>query len=41
MVWDRHARGPAKYLGYAVVELPEDQARKIADELTKKYIAEG
>jgi hypothetical protein len=41
MVWDRHTKGPAKYLGYPVVELPEDQAREIADELTKRYIAEG
>ena len=41
MVWDRHTKGPAKYLGYAVVGLAEEQARKIADELTKKYIAEG
>jgi hypothetical protein len=41
MVWDRHNKGPAKYLGYAVVELPEDKAREIADVLTKRYIAEG
>jgi hypothetical protein len=41
MVWDRHTKRPAKYQGHMVVELPEDQARKIADELTKKYIAEG
>jgi hypothetical protein len=41
MVWDRHTKGPAKYLGYPVVELPEDTAREIADVLTKRYIAEG
>jgi hypothetical protein len=41
MVWDRHTKGPAKCLGYAVVELPEDKAREIADTLTKRYIAEG
>ena len=41
MVWDRHAKGPAKYLGYPVVELPEDKAREIADVLTKRNIAEG
>jgi hypothetical protein len=32
---DRHTKGPAKYLGYPVVELPEDKAREIADVLTK------
>ena len=41
MVWDRQTKGPAKYLSYAVVELPEDKAREIADVLTKRYIAEG
>jgi uncharacterized protein (DUF3820 family) len=41
MVWDRHARGSAKYQGRTVIELPEEQARKIADELTKQYIAQG
>jgi hypothetical protein len=41
MVWDRQTKGPAEYLGYPVVELPEDQAREIADVLTKRYIAEG
>jgi hypothetical protein len=40
-VSDKQTKGPAKYLGYPVVELPEDQAREIADELTKRYIAEG
>jgi hypothetical protein len=35
MVWDRHTKGPAKYLGYPVVELPEDKAREIADVLTR------
>jgi hypothetical protein len=35
MVWDRHTKGPAKYLGYPVVELKEDKAREIADVLTK------
>jgi hypothetical protein len=32
-------KGPAKYQG--LIELPEEQARKIADELTKQYIAQG
>jgi hypothetical protein len=41
MVWDRQAKGPAKYQGQTAVDLPEEQARKIADELTRKYIAEG
>jgi hypothetical protein len=41
MVWDRHAKGPAKYLGNPTVELPKDQAQEIAGELTKNYIAEG
>jgi hypothetical protein len=35
MVWDRHTKGPAKYLGYPVVELKEDKAREIADVLTR------
>jgi hypothetical protein len=41
MVWDRQTKGPAEYLGYPVVDLPEDKAREIADVLTKRYIAEG
>jgi len=41
MVWDRHTKGPAKYLSYPVVDSPEDKAREIADVLTKRYIAEG
>ena len=41
MVWDRQTKGPAKYLGYPVVELPEEKAREIADVQTKRYIAEG
>jgi hypothetical protein len=41
MVWDRHTKGPAKYLGNPAVELPEDHAREIAGELTKRYIPEG
>ncbi len=41
MVWDRQSKGPAKRQGLTAVDLPEDQAREIADELTKKYIAEG
>jgi hypothetical protein len=41
VVWDRHTKGPAEYQGHLVVGLPEEQARKIAGELTKKYIAEG
>lgn len=39
MVWDRHARGPAKFRGRQVVGLTEDQAREIKDELTNIYIA--
>jgi hypothetical protein len=41
MVWDRHTKGPAKHEGHMVVELPEEQARKIRNELTKQYIAKG
>jgi hypothetical protein len=41
MVWDRHTKGPAKYLGNLVVGLAEEQAREIADALTKQYIAKG
>jgi hypothetical protein len=41
MVWDRHTKRPAKYLGNPVVGLAEEQARDIADKLTKKYIAQG
>jgi hypothetical protein len=41
MVWDRQAIGPANYEGSAAIELPEDQARKIRNELTKQYIAKG
>jgi hypothetical protein len=41
MVWDRQARGLAKYQGGAAVGLPEEQAREIADELTLQYIAKG
>jgi hypothetical protein len=41
MVWDRHTKGPAKYLGNLVVGLAEEQAREIADQLTRNYIAKG
>jgi hypothetical protein len=41
MVWDRHTKGPAKYLGNPAVGLEEEHARAIRDELTKQYIAEG
>jgi hypothetical protein len=41
MVWDRHAKGPAEYQGHLVVELLEEQARKIRNELTKQHIAKG
>jgi hypothetical protein len=41
MVWDRHMKGPAKHQGKTAVDLSEEQARKIADELTKQYIAKG
>ena len=41
MVWDRQTKGPAMYQEHLVVGLPEDHARKIADELTKQYIAKG
>jgi hypothetical protein len=40
MVWDRQTKGPAEYFGYLAVELSEDRAREIADELTKRYLAE-
>jgi hypothetical protein len=39
MVWDRQTKGPAKYEGRTAVELPEDRAREIRDELTLHYIA--
>jgi hypothetical protein len=39
MVWDRHARGPAKFRDRKVVGLTEDQAREFKDKLTKIYIA--
>jgi hypothetical protein len=41
MVWDRHTKGPAKYLGNPAVELPEDHAREIAGELTKELLGRG
>jgi hypothetical protein len=41
MVWDRQAKSPAKYQGHMVVGLPEEQARKIKNELTKLYIEKG
>jgi hypothetical protein len=41
MVWDRQTKGPAQYHGQTAVDLPEDQAREIRDELTKQYIANG
>jgi hypothetical protein len=41
MVWDRQAKGPAKYEGKMAIELPEDQARKIKNELTLQYLAKG
>jgi hypothetical protein len=37
MVWDRHTKGPAKYLGNQAVGLAQEQAREIAGELTKRY----
>ena len=39
MVWDRHARGPAKFRGRQVAGVTEDQAREVKDELTNIYIA--
>jgi hypothetical protein len=41
MVWDRQTKGPAKYEGKTAVDLPEDQAREIRDELRLHYIAKG
>jgi hypothetical protein len=37
MVWDRHARAPARLEeGRPAIGLTEEQAREIKDELTKK-----
>jgi hypothetical protein len=42
MVWDRHARAPARLEGgRPVIELTEEQAREISDELNKNNIADG
>ena len=42
MVWDRHARAPARLEGgRPVIGLTEEQAREIRDELTKNHIADG
>ena len=42
MVWDRHARAPARLEGgRPVIGLTEEQAREIKDELTKNDIADG
>jgi hypothetical protein len=41
IVWDRNTKGTAKYQGRLVLELSEDRAREIRDELTKQYIAKG
>jgi hypothetical protein len=36
MVWDRHARAPARLEGgRPVIDLTEEQAREISDELNK------
>jgi hypothetical protein len=40
MVWYRHLKGPAKYQERVVVEVSEEEARAIKDELTKEYIGE-
>jgi hypothetical protein len=40
MVWYRHLKGPAKYQERVVVEVSEEDARAIKDELTKEYIGE-
>jgi hypothetical protein len=42
MVWDRHARAPARLEGgRPVIELTEEQAREIRDELNKNHVADG
>jgi hypothetical protein len=42
MVWDRQARAPARLEGgRPVIELTEEQAREIRDELNKNHIADG
>ena len=41
MVWDRHARAPARLEGgRPAIELTEEQAREIRDELNKNHIAD-
>jgi hypothetical protein len=43
MVWDRQARAPARLgeMGRPAIDLTEEQAREIRDELTKNHIADG
>ena len=42
MVWDRQRREPARLEGgRPVIELTEEQAREISDELNKNNIADG
>jgi hypothetical protein len=41
MVWDRHMKGPATHFGNLAVNLSAEEARATADELTKRYIANG
>jgi hypothetical protein len=42
MVWDRHARAPARLKGgRPAIALTEEQAREIRDELNKIHIANG
>ena len=42
MVWDRQRREPARLEGgRPVIELTEERAREIRDELNKNHIADG
>jgi len=41
MVWDIHARAPVRFEeGLPAIELTEEQAREIRDELNKNHIAD-
>jgi hypothetical protein len=41
MVWDRHAKGPAKLNGQPAIGLTEEQAVKIKEQLTSSSAADG
>jgi hypothetical protein len=40
-VWDRQTKGPGKASGQSGRSLAEEQAREIADKLTRNFIAKG